>query len=215
MPLTFPFNLATFQETLRIASAPPFRLRLNEESSGLGSGQIITAERAPPKWVAEFSLITMEYAEAARVIALLTALGSSNRVWLYDPSIPYPKADPKGLGISTSPLTVSGLGSDGSSLRVSGLPASYVLSAGDMISVGYGLPSRRWLGRLVENATANGSGQTPIFSVMPHLPTGLVVGSTATVRKPFGVFLIADYDPGVASGTKVTGVRFSAIQVPI
>lgn len=215
MAIVFPLARAEFQDLFGFAGFSPFRLQKFEEASGLGSGQPIHAQMAPPKWIANFAFSRMRFGPASRAVALVEALGSSNRVHLYDPTIPFPRADPGGSILGSAKLAVVSLGINNRSLRIGGMPAGYTLNAGDMISVGYGSPQRRWLGRIVEGSQANGLGTSPTFEVRPPLPTGLAIGNPVTLRKAFGTFLITDFDPGRAEGLHVAGMRFSALQVTL
>lgn len=213
MALQFPLARSEFQDLFGFAGFSPLRLQKFEEASGLGSGQPIHAQIAPPKWVAHFAFSRMRFGLAARAVALVEALGSSNRVNLYDPTIPFPRADPGGVVLGSAKLAVVSIGFNNRSLRIGGMPAGYVLSEGDMVSIGYRSPQRRWLGRIVESSEANGLGTSPTFEVRPALPAGIVPGDPVTLRKAYGTFLISDFDPGRAEGLHVVGMRFSALQV--
>lgn len=219
MALSFPLSRTDFQNQLRIASTTPFRLQRLEETSGVATGDIITKQVAPPKWIAQMTLARMPFSEASGVLSLLDSLGTSNRVHLYDPTCPYPRADPGGAGLGDADaIVVVSIGANNRSLRITGLPVGYVLSRGDMISIGYGSPTRRWLGRIAETVAANAAGQTPLFEVAPHIPAGLQPGDPVTLKRPHGVFVITGFASGQAAkrddGHHVTGVEFSAIQVP-
>lgn len=214
MPWTFPLTRADFQNTLRVAEAPPFRIRRSEEVSGT-VGEVMTSEIAAPRWEAQFALAPMYRADAARVVGMLEELGTYNSVHLYDPTVRFPASDPTGSGISGATVVVFSLGANNKSLRLAGLPSGYVLSAGDMLSAPYGSPTRRYLGRITEAAVANGAGVTPTFDVVPQLPEGFAVGAQVTLSRPHGAFRIVSFDPGSAFGVTVTGVQFSAVQVPL
>lgn len=215
MALVFPLVRAAFMDRLRV-SEQSFRLQRQEEFSGLGSGEIIAAEIAPPRWVTDVSLSTMTSADAVQIEALIEALGSSNRAYLYDMARRYPAGDPDGtiLGGGAG-VVISGLGGNGRSLRLSGLPVGYVVTTGDQVAAPYGAPARRALFRASETVTANGAGQTPLFDVQPHIPVGLSIGAGAELKKPFAAFILNSFDRGVddVQGMR-TGMRFSAIQVP-
>lgn len=216
MPLTYPLTRAAFQDRLRIGNARPFALARFEEISGLGTGEIITAIIAAPKWEAEFALSSrLTYAQAAEALALLEALGTSRTVELYDVTQPFPAADPGGALLGGASPTVSAIGTDNSSLRITGLPPAYVITIGDMISIGYSSGSRRALFRAGETVTASAGGVTPMFSVAPHLPAGLSIGASVTLARPYGWFRVVpgSFDPGVSTKLGNSGVRFRALQV--
>lgn len=216
MPLEFPLSRAAFQDRLRIANARPFALARFEEVSGLGTGQIITSIIAAPKWEAEFMLSSrLTYAQAAEALALLEALGTSRTVALYDVTQPFPAADPDAVALGSASPTVSAIGSDNASLRITGLPPAYVITIGDMISIGYSSGARRALFRVHETVTATAGGVTPMFAVAPHLPTGLSVGASVMLRRPYAWFRIVpgSFDPGFSTKLGNSGLRFRALQV--
>lgn len=216
MPLDFPLSRAAFQDRLRIANARPFALARFEEISGLGTGEIITSIIAAPKWEAEFTLSSrLTYAQAAEALALLEALGTSRTVELYDVTQPNPAADPGGETLGGASPTVSAIGSDNASLRLTGLPPAYVITIGDMISVGYSSGSRRALFRVHETVEASAGGVSPMFAVAPHLPPGLAVGASVVLKRPYGWFRIVpgSFDPGYSTKLGNSGIRFRALQV--
>lgn len=212
MPLSFPLTLTDFQLKLRFAQAQPFRLQRFEEASGTGRGQVIVAEIAPPKWVADFTLARMTMAQSAEVAALMDAIGTINAVRLFDWLVPFPVGDMNGETLGSASVVLSAIGTDRASIRLAGLPGNYVIAAGTMISVGYS-GGRRWLARAAETAQATSGGQTPLFSVAPHVPSGLTAGAAATLRRAFGFFRITSWSPGTHSGMFTTGARFTAEQV--
>lgn len=214
MPLEFPLS-RTFQNRLRIAPTSLFRLERYEQTSGLANGQPLNRIMAPPKWIAEFALVPMRAEEAAGIAGVLDALGSSERVRLYDPAKRFAAADPNGALLDGRSLVVSAIGADNRSLRIAGLPGGFVVTEGDMISVGYGSPERRALFRAAETVAASGLGQTPSIEVRPHAPEGLAVGQPAILTRPYGLFVISDVQTGTADRALVTGMRFSARQVPV
>ena len=212
MPLTFPLVLSEFQLKLRFAQAQPFRLQRFEEASGTGRGQVIVAELAPPKWVADFTLVRMSMAQSAEFAALMDAIGTMNAVRLYDHLVPYPLADPTGEVLGASNVVLSAIGSDRTSIRLAGLPGNYTISAGTMLGVTYG-GVRRWLARAAETVQATSGGQTPLFSVAPHVPGNVSAGAEASLRRPYGLFRITGWSPGQHAGLYTTGAGFTAEQV--
>ena len=71
--------------------------------------------------------------EAAEIDGLIGVIGSTGRVLLCDPTRHFPRRDPDGTAIGGADVVVSALGGNGRSLRLSGLPAGYALTAGDMV----------------------------------------------------------------------------------
>jgi len=127
----------------------------------------------------------MRLDEALQVLARLDALdGATNSFYAYNPASAFPQADPDGSGFGASTPTIHTIAANRKELRIVGLPDDYVLTAGDMIAIDYGSPSRRYLGRLVTGAAADGDGLTPLFEVRPHLRPGITTTLAATLIKP-------------------------------
>src|SRR5690606_29871631 len=105
--------------------------------------------------------------------------------YLYSPMNCYPAADPGGVILDASEVTIHTIGSNNRSLRLEGLPAGYVLTAGDALAFDYGAsPVRRAWHRLAETVTASGSGLTPLFDLSTHLRPGATTGLAVTLKKP-------------------------------
>jgi tRNA pseudouridine(38-40) synthase len=100
--------------------------------------------------------------------------------------------------------------------KLGGLPAGYTLRRGDMLHFDYGSgPTRRALHRIVEDATANGSGSTPFFEVRPYLKTGTATGAVVTLIKPAAKMMLepGSFDPGTEARVHTAGMSFTAIEV--
>lgn len=209
MALVFPLNRQAFADRLRIAEAQPFRLQRFEARSMTAGGDLLVSELAAPKWVAEMTLSRMTYAEGAAIAGLFEALGSTGRCDLYDPTRRGPIADPTGAILGNRVVTVSLIGVNRRSIRLSGLPAAYTISAGDMISVGWS--SRRVLFRASETVNASG-GVTPLFDVVPHVPSDLPVGSAAVLTRAWARFVITSWQVGQAAKPLWSGMAFTAME---
>lgn len=184
MALTLPLSLADFFDTLKVRSAP-FLLVSQQEYSGLGTGDGIAHDLGPMLWEAPVQSAPMPLAEAQAMLARIDALdGAINAFYAYNPSKAYPAADPDGSKLGASTPTIHTIAANRKEMRVTGLPAGYVLSAGDMLAVDYGSPSRRSLVRLVTGATASSGGLTPLFEVRPHLRAGITTTLPVMLRKP-------------------------------
>lgn len=212
MPLSFPLGFGAFQDKLRIMGSPPLQLARFEEMSGTGHGQVIVSQIAPPAWSASWTMADTPEEEAAEIDGLIGVIGSTGRVLLCDPTRHFPRRDPDGTGIGGADVVVSALGGNGRSIRLSGLPAGYALTAGDMVGATYG-SSRRALFRMAESATASSAGVTPFFDVSPHLPVGLAAGAPANLRRPTSRFVLTSWEPGRSDGVARRGMSLGAIEV--
>jgi hypothetical protein len=205
MALTLPLSLADFFDTLKVRSAP-FLLVDQQEYSGLGTGEGLAHDLGPRLWEASVQSAPMPLAEAQAMLARIDALdGAINAFYAYNPAKAYPAADPDGTILAASTPTVHTIATNRKEMRVTGLPAGYVLTAGDMLAVDYGSPSRRALVRLVTGATASGAGLTPLFEVRPHLKAGITTTLAVTLIKPAMKAKIVPGSLSTAHDLMVTG----------
>ena len=213
MALTFPLALPNLADLLTTIESIPWNLARYQEFSGLGTGEGLAHDLAPPLWEAEVSTGPMYHDDAYAAQARLNALmGSINTFYLHNPAKPGPRLDQSGpalmaldwifgsgqwndAGVWRDDIPWSGvftgfapvlhtIGANRNTVRVSGLPGGYILSVGDFFHVDYGSPTRRALIQVVEAATANGAGLTPEFQVTPHLRPGITTTLPLTLLKP-------------------------------
>jgi hypothetical protein len=210
MAFTFPLAVSDFQSQLRIRSVR-FDLERYEQESGTAIGDVIRYEIAPPKWTATCDMPVMTLADARRARALLRAVadyGSGGTFNLYDPAAPYPAKDPTGSIIGSSTVTILERG--GRAMRLTGLPASYDLSRGDLLSVSGG--SYRGLVEVGEDVSANGSGVTGWFNATP-MRSWMAVGNGVDLKKPVARMCLRGYDVGMSDVVIADGVTFIAVEV--
>ena len=217
MALTFPLSLNAFADRLRIQSVN-WKLERYDELSGLGSGEVLAAQLAPPRMVGDVELVPMYHAAAAQVQALIESLdGAINSFYLYAPQRKYPQYDPTGAVLGAAAVTIHTVGGNNKSLRLQGLPSGYVLTLGDYLSFDYGSnPVRRAFHRIVETVTTPGTGISPTFEVRPHLRPGVEGGLSVVLVKPSAkVFIVpGSFNPGTASGVITEGMSFQVMQRP-
>ncbi len=179
-----PYAVADFADKLKLRSAP-FLPWTQEEGSHLGSGEFLTVDLGPTLYQAECETAPMSNAEAMQLMSLIESLGGSKeKFYLYDPMQPYPQADPTGALLGAATPTLHTISADRRGLRVTGLPAGYVLTQGDYLAVDYGAPTRRALVRVAETVTASSGGLTPLFAVSLPLRPGIVTGLAVQLRLP-------------------------------
>jgi hypothetical protein len=200
MAITFPLSTATLADKLPI-EAVEWKMLDQQELSGLGSGEILAADLAPRLWEGDVSTGPIYNDDAAELQGLFETLdGSINAFFLYDPRKPYPRFDPTGSILGVAAPVIASLGANNKSMTVSALPAAYVLSAGDYLAFDYGTnPTRRAYHRIVETATANGSGVTPLFEVRPHIRPGATVSTPIILKKPSAKVVLVPGSFGSAS----------------
>ncbi|WP_299937469.1 hypothetical protein [uncultured Nitratireductor sp.] len=215
MALTFPLSLAAFQDAINVATAP-FRLQRFEEMSGLGSGQFLTDELAPPLWSASVRVNAAFHDDGLEIQALLDTLdGSLHSFLFYDPRTAFPRLDPKGVLIAGAAPVILSIEADNKSLRLGGLPAGYQLSRGDMLAFEYGEnPARRTLHRLSEPVVADAQGETAPFEVRPHFGPGAAAGGAVELIKPAAFMRIVPDSLSVneADDFGTVAISFSVLQ---
>lgn len=212
MAYTFPLAVATFADVLKVAKVS-FRLRDNQEISGLGSGDILAAQLTPRNWIADVTLAKLTHNQAKQIQAMIEALdGSINTFLLTNTLALYPQSDPTGAILGANTVVIASLPS-AKSMTLSGLPAGYVLTLGDMLSYTYS-STRRALLRISETVTANGSGITPAFEVRPWIPTGTATSTAVTLKKPAGKFIMVPntFDVGSDDNYVTTSIKFTAME---
>lgn len=189
MAFVYPLSLTVFADQLGIASVR-WRPGHQQEYSGLGSGSSIGADVAPALREADVSSAMMAHSDAARIMALIESLGGIiSTFYMYDPRKLYPAADPDGTILGANVVTINALNANNKAMRLAGLTAGYVLTAGDFLSWDYGSsPVRRAYHRVLETVTADGTGLSPEFEVRDFIRTGSSTGLVVTLKKPAGKF---------------------------
>jgi hypothetical protein len=212
--LTFPLSLAAFYDTLGVASCT-FEDTLPIETSQMADGTILKASLGASLWRGTLNLVPRTHADAQAIEALVSVLKRPGSSFLArDPRRVGPKLDPTGSTLGANTVQINSLNVDNRQLSLKGLPASYVISVGDMLSFTYGSsPTRYALHRVVEAATANGSGVTPEFEVTPLIRSGAAVDATVTLVKPVcKAVLLQGVSYGTTVRTYTEGMSFEFIQ---
>lgn len=185
--------------------------------SGYGSGEPLEVELGPPVWTAEVQMANLTQAEAVHQRALILMHFKPGRPFrFYNRALPGPRYDPQGTILGAATPTVHTVGTEGRSLRITGLPAGYQLQVGDMLHIPFGSsPLRYSLHQVGENATASAAGLTPEFDVDPAIPLGVEVGLAVVLVRAAALMVRVpgSYQPGASERNMVTGLGFRAIQV--
>lgn len=194
-----------------------WRLERFDEMSGTGGGEILVAQLAPPRIVADVQLEPMPHAVASRIQAAIEALDGMDSFYLFAPQQPFPQADPDGTILGDAIPLVFALGANNKSIRIQNLPAGYTITKGDYLAFDYGSnPTRRAFHRAVSTASASSEGLSPLIEIRPHLRPGATVGQAVILRKPSAKVIIVpgSFDPGRASGLVTQGMAFQVMQRP-
>lgn len=187
----------------------PFRAMWRQEVSRTANGRTIVKDVGPLLWRAQYSTVPLRTAVAGQVEADLLSLGGGVELFHgYDPRHPFPASDK----VSTlTGVTVTQISGDRRSLKIGGLPSSFVLTKGDWISINDG--TNLHLLKVLETVTASG-GVTPFFDVTPGVRAAITTGDTVKLRYASARFQI-EPDSLVRSphGGLHESVSFSALQV--
>lgn len=198
----------TFFGGLKVASVQWSLSRATKDTRTRG-GSVIRAEQGAALWTGSATLVPGYHAGQGEIEALLAELTAAGQFILaYDPRYNGPRMDPGGVILGNATPTIHTLDADNRRMRVTGLPAGYVLSVGDYLGFTYGSnPTRYALHRITSAATASGAGLTPLFSVTPHIRPGAAVAGAVTLLRPACKCLItAEYGAGaprITSGATI------------
>jgi hypothetical protein len=213
MAVSYPYTLPVLADRLKIQKVS-WSIQRNDEMSGGGDGRVWQAELAPPLWMATIELCEMDLDQAEAVAALIRKLhGAQESFLLYNPARKYPAADPTGALLGSAYVTVAAVG--GNTISLAGLPAGYMVSLGDKMSITYAGARVAFL-EASETVAANGAGATGAIEVFPHVPVGVQAGQAVTLVRPACKCFImpGTHNPGSGSKMTVTGAGFKALQRP-
>lgn len=175
MALTFPLSLASFFDGLAFVSAR-FTLPEMVETNESGGGELIVADYGPRLWEIELQLRSLPRADAEALTAKIRRLFGADASFMIGP----PAARQ-----SVSDGTISGT-QNGREISLAGLSAGQVVRAGSYLSFTYGSsPTRYALHQAVETATADGSGTTGFFEVVPAVRAGANNGTVVRLASPY------------------------------
>lgn len=209
MTITYPINL--------LPGFPGwtggFSLRWRQEQSTLASGRVLVKDMGSPLWTLRAATKALSPNNLDAWRARLTSLENGLQTfWGYPTSRCYPIAYPNGswpTGAAFNGLTavVSAINANRKAISLSSLPAGFVLSVGDYISIAGDLH------QVMEAATASAGGITPQFEIRPHLWPAAVAGAIVSVKQPACQMAIM---PGsVGSDAQLNGwgsLSFSAME---
>ncbi len=164
------------------------RQELSRQASGVSIGKNL----GPDLWFCEYGTNLQNFASAVTFEAKLRSLAGVTKPFsAHDLRRPYPLAHADGSFNDTG--VVHTIGVDNKSLRIDGLDAGFQLSIGDYLAFDFDFEpgySSRALHQVMEAATANGAGLTPVFEVYPHIRPGLVVSTPVVLKKPSALFTL-------------------------
>lgn len=181
--LTFPLGAATFWDGLEIA-ALSFRLGEAMSASETGGGEVLTARMGTRLWSGEARIPpAQDQDQALALIDLIRQPGAPFMV--YDRRRQYAQADPGGAIQGAAVCRVASVAANAREITLTDLPAGYVLTLGDHLSIAYGSsPIRYFLARVVAGGTFAGSPAQVAIEVVPEIPAGVAADDVVSLVKP-------------------------------
>lgn len=200
----------------KLGAGCSFRLQGYKEIGRTAGGQFIVADLADPVWVADYVTTgTMTHYEARELEAALASLDEGGLLFEGgDPRHDYPRNYPTGSFSDTG--VIDNLPSDTTQIRLAGLPANFVIRAGDMFAFDYGTENNsRALHQAVEDITASAAGITVGgFTVRPRIRPGATVGTPVRFKVPRCYMAVVPGSIQVQARDRLfSTVRWQAVQV--
>ncbi|AZV77930.1 hypothetical protein EBB79_08495 [Parasedimentitalea marina] len=185
MALQWPLTTSQFLDTLPVAKVT-FRLARAQTQSETGGGDVIANKRGARLWQGQIVLDKDYHSVWAAIearIALLEEPGAS--FLLRDIRLPGPIADPDKSGLGAATPTISDLNTNNREFSLTGAPALYKVSQGDLLGFTYGSnPTRYAVHRVVSDAIANLAGTISNIEVIPFIRPGAEAGAAVTLGDP-------------------------------
>lgn len=175
MAWSFPINLPDFFEQISPIATTfelPEALLVNET----GGGEVMRSDYGTRLWSGTVTLHPRRPFKIEDLLALVRVLQDARASFLL---YPLHKPNPTGGGSEAEPIgQINSLPTNNRLISLKALPASFKLTRGDFLSFIYGSsPSRYAFHQVVESITANGSGVTGQFEVVPPIRPGAAVGT--------------------------------------
>lgn len=213
MAVTFPLALAQFADLFGSNEAS-LDLPAMVQTSRTRGGALIRARLGERLWTGRVVATDHTHARLDRLRARLAILQDAGGSFLMTPRHRRgPIADPFGVTLGAAVPLLHTIAANRREIRISGLPAGYVLSDGDFLSLTYGAsPLRYWFAQIVVGGNADGTGLTPLIEVTPNVPAALVTGGTVTLLRPVFKAVVTSAASGVARLANSGGVAFDFIQ---
>lgn len=163
-----------------------FTLGESRQFNRTGGGAILDASLGSRLWTGEIKLTPMPHGVLAGYEARLEMLLEPGASFLvYEKRLTYPVTDPDGSILGASTPTLTAVAVNNIDVTISGLPAGYVLTRGDMFSFQYlSSPTRYALHRVVYAATAADGAGVITVQVIPAIRPGYTLGTAISVTKP-------------------------------
>lgn len=169
-----------------------FYLFQNQEYSTDRAGIIYGKDLARPIWKATWTTKPLRNDIAIAFEARLNSLDGVIGYFMgHDPRRHNPASDPTGA-VSDVGCEIHSVGVNNKSMRISGKPAGFVITAGDYIAINYTANGDvyRSLHQALETVTVDGLGVSPLFEVRPHFPPGVDTEDTVVMNGASATFIM-------------------------
>lgn len=213
MAQVYPMSASAFFEGLRIMRAS-FDLPNNQLITRSAGGDVMRAELGARLWRAQLDLVPQTHQGAEEIRAKMHLLRQPSASLIIRPSPCFaPACDPDGSIIASSTVLLASVNANLRDITLSGLPAAYAITAGDYLSYTYGTdPVRYGFHQAVSSATANGSGVTGAFEVIPPIRPGYSIGATVRLMKPWMKAVLVESSTGAAGVAVTDGISLTLQQ---
>lgn len=189
-------------------------LQRRQEFSRTRGGRLIGADLGPALWRAEFQSFPLRRDPADQLHSdFLSLRGVVHPFYLHPAERPRPAAS---TGQALAGVTLQEITAERDGVRLQGLPAGFVMTPGDFLSVTTSAGGREFLRIVGVNSAgvADGAGLSPRLWVEPAVRVSAVVGNAVTLANPL---LEAALEPEtldrIEAGLGWFRVTFSAWQV--
>ncbi|NIZ12910.1 hypothetical protein [Phaeobacter sp. HF9A] len=213
MALTWPLLVDDFFAGLPIKQISA-RLGRAQTSSETGGGEVISHAMGTRLWQGQIVLDKESHAYWAALearLALLEQPGASLLLW--DTRMHGTILDPDLSILGASSPVIDDLAANNRELDISGLPANYEISQGDLLGFTYGAnPTRYAYHRVVTGDRANLSGVARNIEVIPYIRPGAQIGAAVTLGTPVLKAVISNADYGQSRATLSDGGSFEWVQ---
>jgi len=189
-----PLALDEFWLKLRIRSIT-FDMPDEQTGSGTARGEVLRASRGDVLWQGK-AVVTLNRHDAQdQAKALMDEVRHGGaRFLVCDHKRRAPQSDKSGDLQGDATAVVSQIDpADRRRLVLGGLPAGFVMTPGDLVSLQYGAnPVRHFLARVTRGGVFAGINPQCHLRVLPFLPDDLALGQVVTLRDPV---CVASYVP--------------------
>lgn len=206
-----PLPLAEVYNLFPITSVT-WDIQRNDELSGMGSGDVWQSELADPFWTADIALARGLHDELKQAAAAVRDLeGAQQSFMCCDPLSPFPQADPNGLIIGASAVTVRAVAPNRRIAQLQGFPAGYELTRGDKMQFTQG-DLRRFF-EVSSPAVASAQGLVDV-RVFPRLPLALAIGAAINLKNPACPVIVypGSHKPGTGRRSVTEGATLKVMQ---